>query len=362
MRFNARTAALLLLLTAPAALFPACGGSDEEEIRAARLLEGCLINSDCSDPLVCVFRKCHKQCATSRDCDEGERCVAGEDGTNVCQPDILCTYNSQCPGIQVCATDGECRDQCAADRDCVEEQVCTAGVCAEPAELVDGGLPPADTGPEQGRPCSYNSECPQPLACIEGQCMIECYEDRDCIYGLVCFNNRCSLPQAVPDGGAGGSGVDASAGFGGQASAAGGGGSSGGGAASGGGASGGGGAPSGGGGASTGGAPSGGGGTPGGGGSGFGGASAAGGTGGFGGTAGLGGSGGSAGSGFGGSSGSGFGGSSGGGGFGGSSGGGGFGGSSGGGGFGGSSGGGGFGGSAGLPFPSDAGALDASAN
>lgn len=212
-----RLGSILVLVGAGLALGSGCGDTNEERIRAATLLEGCLINSDCQAPFVCVFRKCHKQCETTRDCDDGTRCVVGESGLNVCQPDTPCSYNSQCPGSQVCAIDGECRDQCAADRDCVAEQVCVTGVCADTEELDQGELPVVDAGPADGRPCSYNSECELPLACINGLCKIECFQDRDCTYGLVCYLNRCSLPSAVPDGGAadassGTGGVDASAG------------------------------------------------------------------------------------------------------------------------------------------------------
>src|SRR5690349_11781952 len=93
-----------------AGIVQGCGGSDEEELRAARLNEGCLLDSDCTDPFVCVFRRCHKQCESTKDCSDGERCVLGEQTTHVCQSHIPCSYNSQCPGAQVCGVDGKCRD------------------------------------------------------------------------------------------------------------------------------------------------------------------------------------------------------------------------------------------------------------
>lgn len=179
-----------------------CGDdSNSEEIRAARLNEGCLLDSDCVDPYVCVFRKCHKECGTTKDCPDGERCVLGEEATNVCQADMPCAYNSDCPGDQVCGVDGKCRDQCSTDRDCVENQTCSHGTCAEDDELVNGTLPETDAGVSEGTPCIYNSECPLPLACVDGKCLIECREDRDCTYGLLCYQSRCSLPSAVPDAG-----------------------------------------------------------------------------------------------------------------------------------------------------------------
>jgi len=41
------------------ALAGACGGDDTAPAGEA---QGCSINTDCNNPLVCAFRKCHKQC------------------------------------------------------------------------------------------------------------------------------------------------------------------------------------------------------------------------------------------------------------------------------------------------------------
>src|SRR5215467_7581900 len=101
------------------------------------LSQGCLVNSDCNDPLVCAFRRCHNACATTRDCPAGLRCVASDRPFHVCQLDSekKCTYNSDCPMGQVCATDAQCRDQCQGDADCLAEQTCVSGACAEQNEL-----------------------------------------------------------------------------------------------------------------------------------------------------------------------------------------------------------------------------------
>src|SRR5258706_166478 len=88
------------------------------------LAEGCFINTDCTSPLVCAFRKCHRACTTWRDCEPGQRCMASDRPFHVCQlaGERPCAFNSSCPMGQVCGVDGECRDQCAADRDCLNEQ------------------------------------------------------------------------------------------------------------------------------------------------------------------------------------------------------------------------------------------------
>jgi len=127
----------------------ACKDTTAERLLAARLAEACVINSDCLDPLVCVFERCHVACTEDRDCEADQRCVNGTDRINVCQlPDeIACETRGDCPGEQVCAEDLECRDFCAADADCSNrEQICASGgVCASTiAEKDDPGL--ADLG------------------------------------------------------------------------------------------------------------------------------------------------------------------------------------------------------------------------
>jgi hypothetical protein len=172
--------------------------------------EGCLINSDCSDNLVCVFRRCHVACTTTKDCPKDGKnrqlkCVIGERPDHVCQlpSEVDCAYNSECPLKQVCGVDGTCRDQCSADRDCIKPQTCETGTCAEAEELKDGKLPTAmqPAGQKTGQPCSYTSECPSGLACVAGQCNFQCFEDRDCIDEALfdCKGNVCILTaKCVP--------------------------------------------------------------------------------------------------------------------------------------------------------------------
>ena len=111
---------------------------------------GCSINTDCDNPNICAFKRCHKQCTDSRDCSSGQLCISqvdvetGKKVGQVCQlPDeAKCSMNSQCPGVQICGIDGRCRDECSDSKDCVKGQVCRSHTCAEPTELTDsGGLP-----------------------------------------------------------------------------------------------------------------------------------------------------------------------------------------------------------------------------
>jgi hypothetical protein len=193
--------ALLLFLPAlcAAGLQAAAGcGDDESEVARAQLSEGCLINSDCTSPLVCAFRRCHAQCKADRDCKQGQRCVTSTRPDRVCQleDERNCAYNSECPGEQVCGVDGQCRDQCAADRDCIEGQLCVTGTCAREDELVDGRLPATNSEQTTGQPCSYTSECPMGLVCRDQICNYECIGDADCAPFKCNADRRCEVPDA----------------------------------------------------------------------------------------------------------------------------------------------------------------------
>src|SRR5262245_37160214 len=100
-----------------------------DEPPRSNLSEGCLVNTDCSSPLVCAFRRCHVACESTRDCPSPARCVASDRPFHVCQLESErdCTYNSDCPKGQVCAADAQCRDQCQGDADCLSGQMCAAG-------------------------------------------------------------------------------------------------------------------------------------------------------------------------------------------------------------------------------------------
>lgn len=180
-----------------------CSSSEAEHVKAAALGGGCSINSDCAGALVCAFRRCHVECTVDRDCDPGQRCMVSDKPFHVCQlsDEVDCSYNSECPGEQVCGADGQCRDQCSSDRDCVNGQICTARTCASPAELVDGGLVDDPDSGAPGRSCEFASQCPEPQRCIDGRCRLECLADRDCAVGETCAASRCTPAGTTLDAG-----------------------------------------------------------------------------------------------------------------------------------------------------------------
>lgn len=119
-----------------------CSADESERRRLGDLAEKCAIDSDCTDPLICAFGRCHEECAESRDCPAGMLCVRSGTGLNVCQLELekSCGSASQCPSHQVCAIDGTCREKCKTGADCLPEQVCVpSGACANPEEVTDTG-------------------------------------------------------------------------------------------------------------------------------------------------------------------------------------------------------------------------------
>lgn len=123
-----------LAFTLLGAFSAACGG-DEAKI-AAGLGGGCVLNSDCAQDLVCIFKRCHEPCRDDGDCLPMQRCVKGSRDTNVCQlPDELeCDGNGDCNGLQVCTEDNQCRDLCQDDDDCIGQQQCgETSACFSPS-------------------------------------------------------------------------------------------------------------------------------------------------------------------------------------------------------------------------------------
>jgi hypothetical protein len=68
---------------------------------------GCVLNSDCDSPLVCVLGTCHDQCEDAHGCPQGQQCVA-IDGGNVCvlPSESTCADGGACLGDDAGGVDG----------------------------------------------------------------------------------------------------------------------------------------------------------------------------------------------------------------------------------------------------------------
>jgi hypothetical protein len=118
------------------------------------LASGCSLNSDCNDPLVCIFALCHQACNETRDCSPGELCVK-LNGNGVCElpQEVSCTGGQSCQQGLTCSNQ-QCRTSCKnASSDCLANQVCNGGACYDPTEI-DGGAGEAGPGPEGGAEAS----------------------------------------------------------------------------------------------------------------------------------------------------------------------------------------------------------------
>jgi hypothetical protein len=107
----------------------AAGCSSEKKIEAGG---ACIMNSDCTQPLVCTEGKCHDACHTSVDCPAGQSCM-NTDGVAICQLPDEAVCSQSCGGTLVCASDQHCRTPCQSRTACTSEQVCVSGVCAAPS-------------------------------------------------------------------------------------------------------------------------------------------------------------------------------------------------------------------------------------
>jgi hypothetical protein len=127
-----------------ASVWLAAGCSSEKKIEVGAT---CIMNSDCTQPLVCTEGRCHDACHTSVDCPAGQSCM-NTDGVAICQLPDEAVCSQSCGGTLVCASDQHCRTPCQSRTVCTSEQVCVSGVCAAPSELdPNGQLPQSGSGP-----------------------------------------------------------------------------------------------------------------------------------------------------------------------------------------------------------------------
>jgi len=147
---------------AAAAVLVLGGASCSSTKPLSGVAQNCSLNSECDQPLVCVFTRCHNACNTSVDCPSGQRCVpSATPGMNVCQLPKLedtCSTGSACSiAGEVCGADGQCRATCQMTS-CLSMQTCASNagqsVCLDPHAtldqtiIADGGAGEAGVGPD----------------------------------------------------------------------------------------------------------------------------------------------------------------------------------------------------------------------
>ena len=181
---------VLGLMVVSASLAAGCSSAKKIDVGGT-----CVLNSDCNGSLVCTAGKCHDQCHTSADCPAGQSCVKTSDSV-ICQlpAEASCAGTLSCDNGLTCAPDQHCRTGCVSATNCTPGQVCVSNFCADPSELVDGGLPqtaasdagtydasspdlsvtaPADapsvlTGPEAGVPLDASAGPDAPAVPLDG--------------------------------------------------------------------------------------------------------------------------------------------------------------------------------------------------
>ena len=143
---------------------PPCDGdadcAEEEQCQEGRCLPPppeCLVNRDCDENFACQLNRCVEvlpECAEDTDCDDNEVCFEGN-CVRVAPPPV-----------------------CVADNECAGGRICREGQCVRP-------------------PCEADADCVVNIgeACIEGACLIRCFNDGPCPDDWSCNDDGfCEAP------------------------------------------------------------------------------------------------------------------------------------------------------------------------
>ncbi|MBK7402793.1 MAG: putative metal-binding motif-containing protein [Myxococcales bacterium] len=174
----------MIVCLAALAAMGACGGDDPVTKPVGA---GCLLPTDCTDPLVCVFQRCHEQCLSDRDCPTGTLCtgaVAPRKGVCLLSDETECNRTSDCQSPLVCGRRLKCEAACKDSRDCLASQACDRGSCVDQTVAPEAGTPL--TPGKSGDTCVRTSDCDAPLVCLGGRCTVECITARDCRSDELC--------------------------------------------------------------------------------------------------------------------------------------------------------------------------------
>ncbi|MBS1124968.1 MAG: hypothetical protein H6Q90_7196 [Deltaproteobacteria bacterium] len=198
-------------------LLASCTGQDPTSSTSQRI--ACATTPDCAARGgACVANECHadNECTTDTDCASGQTCVADPDFVGLCAtpgappaplPAWSCTYGSDCPALQGCASDGFCHvdgechntwqpdgtqagDCAGADQICVASGQHLDGFCTDGRGGPDGYCRSTGTGECRGL-CTTADDCGQGGTCdAAGFCHRpnECATTADCSPNHLCGN------------------------------------------------------------------------------------------------------------------------------------------------------------------------------
>jgi hypothetical protein len=187
-----------------ASVWLAAGCSSEKRIEAGGT---CIMNSDCTQPLVCTMGKCHDACHTSADCSAGQ-CVK-VDNTTICQlpAEADCSKTQSCSDGFLCASDQRCRALCQSPSDCTGAQACMNGTCHDACQ-VSADCPIGQSCVKTGNAticqlpaeadCSTTLSCSGGLVCASDlRCRAACLSRTDCTSEQMCVSGVCAAPSEL---------------------------------------------------------------------------------------------------------------------------------------------------------------------
>lgn len=148
---------------------------------------GCRIDSECDSGKACINGNCVNPCIINDPCGLNAecyavgskpqcRCLSGYRGNPWDRCNVVgCRSNSDCPSDKGCEN-AQCVNPCVYDNVCSPRAECSPqnhmAVCKCPPGFI--GNPYVDCKPEPVHECSYDTDCPSRLACIEHKCINPC--------------------------------------------------------------------------------------------------------------------------------------------------------------------------------------------
>lgn len=148
---------------------------------------GCRIDSECDSGRACINGNCvnpciiHDPCGLNAECypvsNKAQcRCLSGYRGNPWERCNVVgCRSNSDCPSDKGCEN-AQCVNPCVYDNQCSPRAECSPqnhmAVCKCPPGYI--GNPYVDCKPEPVPECSYDTDCPSRLACIDHKCIDPC--------------------------------------------------------------------------------------------------------------------------------------------------------------------------------------------